>query len=228
MGRGWTFDDLEEATAIGGEVHRSFFHQFISIVRFLLYPRYVRAPVSADDCATHMVEFYLAGFNGCVGSSDATHISLEKCSYRLRQNNLGGKSKLTTRMFNLTVNHRRRILSTTPGYPGRWNDKTLVLFDDFVRGIHEGSLMEDVSFELLERNAQGHINSARYKGPWLIVDNGYLNWSTTVPPLKVTADAKEIRWSQWLESLRKDVECTFGILKGRWRILKTGIRLHGV
>jgi hypothetical protein len=26
----------------------------------------------------------------------------------------------------------------------------------------------------------------------------------------------------------KDVECTFGILKGRWRILKSGVRLHGV
>ena len=29
-------------------------------------------------------------------------------------------------------------------------------------------------------------------------------------------------------SLRNDVECTFGILKGRWRILKSGIRIHGV
>ena len=28
--------------------------------------------------------------------------------------------------------------------------------------------------------------------------------------------------------MRKDVECTFGILKGRWRILKSGIRLSGV
>jgi len=28
--------------------------------------------------------------------------------------------------------------------------------------------------------------------------------------------------------MRKDVECTFGILKGRWRILKTGICVHCV
>ena len=28
--------------------------------------------------------------------------------------------------------------------------------------------------------------------------------------------------------MRKDVECFFGIMKGRWRILKTGIRLEGV
>ncbi len=28
--------------------------------------------------------------------------------------------------------------------------------------------------------------------------------------------------------MRKDVECTFGILKGRFRVLKTGIRLHKI
>ena len=38
----------------------------------------------------------------------------------------------------------------------------------------------------------------------------------------------ETRLSEWLESMRKDVECTFGILKGRFRILKAGIMLHGV
>jgi hypothetical protein len=27
--------------------------------------------------------------------------------------------------------------------------------------------------------------------------------------------------------MRKDIECTFGILKGRWRLLKCGIRAHG-
>ena len=48
------------------------------------------------------------------------------------------------------------------------------------------------------------------------------------PLLNFRPDEHETRWSRWLESMRKDVECTFGILKGRFRILKVGIRLHGV
>ncbi len=28
--------------------------------------------------------------------------------------------------------------------------------------------------------------------------------------------------------MHKDIECTFGILKGRWRILKAGVHLWGV
>jgi hypothetical protein len=44
--------------------------------------------------------------------------------------------------------------------------------------------------------------------------------------MKDTCNRSELRFSQWLEALRKDVECTFGILKGRWRILKTGIHVH--
>ena len=49
-----------------------------------------------------------------------------------------------------------------------------------------------------------------------------------VPPFGVTNVVNEIRWPKWLESIRIDVECTFGILKGRWRILKSGVRLCGV
>jgi Plant transposon protein len=70
--------------------------------------------------------------------------------------------------------------------------------------------------------------SINYKGCWLTVGNGYLAWLTTITPIKTIIDRREIRWSEWMESIRKDVECTFGILKGRFRIVKTGIFLHGV
>jgi hypothetical protein len=134
----------------------------------------------------------------------------------------------TARTYNVSVNHRRRILYTTSGHPARWNDKTLVLFDDFAGGIHSGKLLDDVEFELWELDDEGNEVAVKYRGCWLMVDNGYLKWSTTVPPFKNSLSRREIRWSEWIESLRKDVECTFGILKGRWRILKAGVRVHGV
>jgi hypothetical protein len=87
--------------------------------------------------------------------------------------------------------------------------------------------MQDFTFKIYERNSSGNILTAKYRGPWLIVDNGYLNWPTTVPPIKQTCSQHEIRFSQWLKSIWKDVEYTFGILKGPFRILKSGIRLNG-
>lgn len=94
--------------------------------------------------------------------------------------------------------------------------------------LHEGKILNDTTFELYEYNSMGVVVKQKYRGAWLLVDNGCLAHPTTVPPIKTTTSKSEIRFSAWLESLRKDVECTFGILKGRWRILKTGVRLHGV
>ena len=69
LGRGWTFDDCEESTAISEEVHRKFFHQFILIGSTVLFDRYVLTPRTKEDD-----EFKLAGLPGACGSSDATCI----------------------------------------------------------------------------------------------------------------------------------------------------------
>ena len=174
-----------------------------------------------------MAEYSDAGFPGAVGSTDATHILLERVPNKHRQSHLGFKSTHTARAYNITVNHRQRILATTTGYPARWNDKTLAMFDPFMQGLHEGKVLDDIVFNLYAYNESGNIVLQPYRGGWLLVDNGYLARSTTVPPIKTSNSRAEIRFSSWLESLRKDVECTFGILKGRWRVLKTGIRIHG-
>jgi len=105
---------------------------------------------------------------------------------------------------------------------------TMVRFDSFLTAVRAGSILTDNEFELLSYDKEGNVVTARYNGVYVIVDNGYLPWSCTVPPLSVTNKIDETRWSRWVESMRKDVECTFGILKGRWRILKTGVRVHGV
>ena len=49
-----------------------------------------------------------------------------------------------------------------------------------------------------------------------------------MPPKKNCNTQREAHFSEWVESLRKDIECAFGIMKKRWRILKYGIRFHGI
>jgi len=148
LGRGFTFDDLEESTAISEEVHRCFFHKFIEVGSTILYDKYVKTPTTAEEAREHMLEFELAGMPGTFGSTDATHIVHDMCNWKSRRAHLGGKSKHPTRTYNMTVNHRRRILSTTPGHPGSWNDKTLALFDSLMADIKSGDILEDNTFEV--------------------------------------------------------------------------------
>ena len=61
------------------------------------------------------------------------------------------------------------------------------------------------------------------KGVYFITDNGYTEGGHFMMPMKFFKIAKDMYWSEWIESVRKDVECTFGILKNRFRILLNGI-----
>ena len=223
LGRCVTLDDLQEYCAVNIQTIREFIHLFIEFGSSHLYNLYVKCPQNATEMKDCGDEYEKAGFAGCIGSTDATHMVMEKCSYRLRQLHLGFKLAHTARTYNLTVNHRRKILSTTKGHPARFNDKSLILYDDFMNRLNDGKYNEKNEFTLMAFGPTGEIIYEKYKGAYVIVDNGYLKWSTTIPPMKTTSKRSEIRFSQWLESLRKDVECAFGIFKSRGRILKTGI-----
>ena len=78
LGRGWTFDDLEESTFIDKEVHRVFFHKFVEFGAKKLYYQYVATPSTLEDLRDCEREYRNAGFPGCIGSTDATHIPLDK------------------------------------------------------------------------------------------------------------------------------------------------------
>jgi hypothetical protein len=115
--RGWTYDDIEESTGIDEGTHRQFFHCFIEVGSSNLFKKYVLEPVMLTDAHNHMHEMQLAGFPRCIGSCNATHVIIEKCSNRLKNQHTAKKLPGTARTYNVTVNHRRRILSTTTGHP---------------------------------------------------------------------------------------------------------------
>jgi DDE superfamily endonuclease len=224
LGRGLTFDDLEEYTAISEETHRVFFHVFIKFGAEVLHPELVKYPVNATEYETHRKEFDVGGLTGAGWSTDATNVIMWRCEHNLKQANTGFKQSHPARTYNLTCNHRKQILYTTKGHPSRWNDKTLAYADEFLTRVRKGEILQDVQFTLLSSN--GTV-ATKYRGGWGIVDNGYHRWSFLQAPAKTHMMRNEERVSQWIESFRKDVECCFGILKGRWRVLKTGIRVEG-
>jgi hypothetical protein len=125
----------------------------------------------------------------------------------------GSKLNMLSRPYNMImVNHRPRILSSTSGHPGtlerqdycfvcwcfclrylwRWNTRW-----QWIHSIWTGWNWDAIGVQ--------------YQGAWLLVDNGYLSWPTTVPPFNRMIHYKEISFLQWLESIQKDVTWTFGI-----------------
>jgi len=152
------------------EVHHVFFHKFIEYGSVELFAKHVILPQSNEDALCP--EYDAAGLAGCIGSMDVTHIMCERVFQYMRQSHIGFKMSQTARTYNLIVNHARRILSTSHGHPSSWNDKTLVLFDDFASSLHEGSILNDFSFKLLEQSVDGTVIEGPYKGAWLLVDNG--------------------------------------------------------
>ena len=61
--------------------------------------------------------FNIAGYNGCIGSSDATHVGMLSCAVWAQINHLGHKLNIPSCTYNATVTHCRQILSTISDHP---------------------------------------------------------------------------------------------------------------
>ena len=68
LGRGFTFDDLEECTAISEEIHRVFFHQFIKLGSTVLFEKYVITPATHEELQRRLTEFEMTGMPGATAS----------------------------------------------------------------------------------------------------------------------------------------------------------------
>lgn len=220
LGRNSTFDCMQEATLIDKETLRSFFIKFVKNYASLIAPNVISCPQSEKELRDCEHEYKMAGFPGFVGSMDCTHTRLDRCDSDF-SNLSKGKEKIPTRAFEIVVDHKRRILYVSRGFLGSTNDKTIVKFNSFVRMLRTNPLYKDFKYNMY---VDGVLKE--YQGARLLVDNGYLQYKELLPPYKQHPSDEAADWSEMAESLRKDVECTFGILKMRFAILKSGFRCH--
>ena len=222
LGRWLVFDDaLEFAEAKMSTVH-SWFHTFCMHMARIMGD-YVYPPTTSAQIRNVTETYRMVGLPGCIGSADVVHVGWDRCPAGLRSMFVG-KEGVPTIAYEMVCDHRRRILSVTPGHPGARNDKTIVRFDGFIQEVHDRERYADATFTTVDvdGNRVEHTGLSGY----LIVDGGYHRWRVLQCPYKHTSDRARQQWSSNLESQRKDIECCFGILKGRFRILKGPMRFH--
>jgi hypothetical protein len=165
-----------------------------------------------------MSVFGRVGFPGAMGSMDVTHFRWLACP-KESYNYCKGKYPFPTLACQAIVDHNRRILFLSGLYDGRENDKNITADDAFTYDVMMG-LFNDVKYKLYDKDGVLRI----CQGGYIIVDGGYQDISCFVDPLHSANGHKEVHWSEFLESVRKDVECAFGILKQRFRILRNGLQ----
>ena len=150
-------------------------------------------------------------FSGCCGSIDVVHVKWSNCPTG-DYNHAKGKEMFPSLGFQCITDYNHRILSIYGPPFGSRNDMDIVKTDDNVHAMWKNWLFRNAEWEHHAHN--GHVQKTC--DMYLISDNGYFCWPMTNCPFTWANNASPKGYfSMNLESVWKDVECTFGILKKR-------------
>ena len=177
----------------------------------------IKIPATVQELQRISAVYHRMGFPGACGSTDGVQIPWEGCPFAYRIS-FTGKEGYPTLGFNVTVAHDMQILHVVATFAGRFNDKTKILHDEYVDRLRSG-FYDGFKYHMFD----AHGERVECDVPYVICDNGYHRWLQLICPFKTTSKAHLALWSKLLESVRKDVERTFGVMKKRFRILKVPI-----
>lgn len=219
LGRGSCCHAMVVASGVGESTCLQLFHAFIRGMVKYFFKDTVKPP-TGERLKVVMDTYARLGYPGAVGSIDCTHIFWNKCPVAM-SNLCRGKDKFPSLSFEVVVDHKGFIHSCTDGFVGTCSDKLIVVNDPYAKLIARG-LYKDVEFSLYNENG----SFTTYAGCYLISDCGYTRQWMFQMPVHNACDARSVYWSEFLESVRKDVERTFGILKARFLFLWHGVQYH--
>jgi len=213
---------LTTNTEISTSEHRSFLHLFLDNM-YSIKDEYIFYPRTPNELHDVMEKYRGVHLPGCGGSIDVVHLKWSTCPAGDR-NRCIGKEGYPTLAFEVITGYDREIFGVSSIQFGTRNDQHIVKIDANVNKI-KNDWYKTVEWEYYDQFGNRH----KAVGVYLICDGGYLRWPILICPYKGEGVATmKGYFSANLESVRKDVECVFGILKKRWKILEYGIRFRDI
>ena len=218
-----TFRQLKTLTHICASDHSKFFLTFVDRISSISH-EYVFMPRTPEELELIMRRYEEEGLPGCAGSVDVVHVKWANCPAG-DYNRSKGKASYPSLAFEVITDYDRRILGVFGPHFGSQNDKHIVKIDNNIRVVTEGWLLK-VNWKYYSQD--GSVCSTT--GAYLICDNGYICWPTLMCPFMGSEMLGRLEdyFSSFVESMRQDVECVFGILKARWTSLDKGFKYRDI
>jgi hypothetical protein len=218
-----SFRQLPTVTNICATDHNHFFLKFVRSM-YNIRHEYISLPKTEEELSAIMRRYEEVGLPGAMGSLDVVHVKWSSCPSG-DYNRCKGKEGFPTLGFKCITDYDRKILGVFGPQFGTQNDKHIVKLDENVAAVCD-DWYSKVKWNYF--NEYGHLKTE--EGLYLICDNGYIQWPTTICPFMRSATNGRLEecFSSNLESVRKDVECVFGILKCRWTSLDKGLKFRRI
>ena len=179
---------------------------------------WIKYPLTFEELEDTLQAYALVGLTGCVSSTDCTHVHWDRVPFGFAPNYVG-KEKYPTLSFEVSCDRNKKILHVTIGHPGARNDISISKTDEYIQALCFGDLYRGITFTLLGPDGEEVVVDR----PYSVVDNGYPKVRGLQCPIKACTTLQEVAYSERAESVRKDIEGCFGVLKGRWRMLRSRI-----
>lgn len=168
------------------------------------------------------------GKDGCALSIDGTVIDWANCSQGLRANCRYYKSGFGLN-FQISVGPQLRIFHVSNAFGAATNDRTMYNNTDIIDFIRDDDDCKNYEYELYVTNEEGVIEKQHMKGMLIIGDGIYADFEHTITGYKhALPGTPEEGWSRHHGSVRKDVERSIGLLKGRFKILSKKLPFQSV
>ena len=171
---------------------------------------YIKFPeTKAETVAATETFAELSELPNIVGAIDGSHVKIK--APKDSAVDYFGRYQQHDFIIQAVVNGRKLFLDFACGYPGSMHDAWVVRRSAIFGRAERREILSAPTV-----NFKGHE-----VGPYLVGDSAYpLCLSLMKPYPEGTRDRDEIKFNKELSSARVKVECAFGLLKSRWRVLQ--------
>lgn len=223
LASGNTWASIAREAQISKSVLNAFASRWYPWFKDTFYEKYISYPQTPEQLEQVARVYARTGAVGACDSVDGVHSPHWKACPSGLVHLAKGKEKYPSLAHNVHVIHGSLWCTYIgPVQLGATNDKTMQQYDEFMEAMCANPLFTNAKCQLY--NAEGVL--VERCGMHSVCDNGYIQVETCIPPFKHCGGSLEGEWSEMYESIRKDIERFFGILKKRFRVLSNPIQVN--